>query len=75
MKRAPLARAAYCAAGTVFVAIGIAGVILPLLPATPFFLLAAACYVRGSQRAYDWLLAHRVFGAGIRAGVESAEAR
>ena len=53
-------------AGTVFVGLGIAGAILPLLPATPFFLLASACYVRGSDRLYDWLMNHRMFGAYIR---------
>jgi len=46
--------------------VGLLGVALPLLPTTPFVLLAAACYVRGSRRFYTYLLTHRVFGTVIR---------
>ncbi len=51
-----------------FIAVGLAaaGVFLPLLPTTPFLLLAAACFARGSDRFYDALLSHRVFGPMIR---------
>lgn len=42
--------------------LGLIGIFLPLLPTTPFVLLAAACYARGSRRFYDWLLAQRTFG-------------
>jgi uncharacterized protein len=52
--------------GTIFVGLGVLGVFLPLLPATPFFLLAAACYVRSSQTFYDWLLNNRVIGGYIK---------
>lgn len=52
--------------GFVFVAIGIAGLMLPLLPGTPFFLLAAACFARASTRFYNWLLNHRVVGPTVR---------
>jgi hypothetical protein len=50
------------------VAIGLAvvGVILPVMPATVFLLLAAACYARGSQKFYDWLLHHKWFGPPIK---------
>jgi uncharacterized membrane protein YbaN (DUF454 family) len=61
----PLVRAALIAAGTVFLVLGIVGIFLPLLPTTPFVLLAAACYARGSRRFYDWLLANRTFGPMI----------
>jgi hypothetical protein len=60
--RSPWVRAFFLAAGTLFLALGLAGVFLPLLPTTPFVLLAAACYARGSRRFYDWLLANRTFG-------------
>ena len=39
---------------------------VPILPTTPFLLLAAACYVRSSKRFYDRLMNNRVFGAYLR---------
>lgn len=45
--------------------LGIFGLVLPLLPTTPFMLLAAACFAKSSPRLHDWLLAHRVFGPAI----------
>ena len=53
-------------AGSISTAIGIVGIFIPILPTTPFLLLAAACYVRSSQRFYDGLLSNRVFGAYIK---------
>ncbi len=53
-------------AGTVFVGLGIIGIILPVLPTTPFLLLAAACYARSSQKFYYWLMNNRWFGVYIR---------
>lgn len=54
------------AAGTLFLVLGIVGVFLPVLPTTPFLLLAAACYARGSSRFYIWLMNNRLFGTYIR---------
>lgn len=62
----PLVKIFFNVAGTFFVALGIAGIVLPLLPATPFFLLASACYVRGSERLHSWLINHRHLGPYIR---------
>ena len=52
--------------GSLFLGIGILGVFLPLLPTTPFLVLSAACYARGSERFYNWLLNNRWFGNYIR---------
>ena len=54
------------AVGTLFAALGILGIFIPVLPTTPFLLLAAACYARSSQRFYHWLLNNRWFGSYIR---------
>uniref|UniRef100_A0A7V4NFP2 DUF454 domain-containing protein n=1 Tax=Fervidobacterium pennivorans TaxID=93466 RepID=A0A7V4NFP2_FERPE len=52
--------------GTFFVAIGVIGMFVPLLPTTVFLLLAAACYIRSSERFYNWLINHRWLGTYIR---------
>ncbi len=52
--------------GTFFVVLGTIGIFLPLLPTTPFLLLAATCYARGSKRFYKWLLNNRWFGNYIK---------
>lgn len=52
--------------GTLCVGLGILGVLLPVVPTTPFLLLAATCYANSSERFYVWLLTNRFFGQYIR---------
>jgi uncharacterized membrane protein YbaN (DUF454 family) len=59
-------RGLFLALGLVCVALGFAGVVLPVLPTTPFMILAAACFARSSTRLERWLLRHRRFGPTLR---------
>ena len=52
--------------GTLSLALGVIGIFIPLLPTTPFLLLAAACYIRGSKKFYDWLIKNRWLGEYIK---------
>lgn len=54
------------ACGTLSVVLGLIGMFLPILPTTPFLLLAAVCYSRSSQRLHHWLLTNRWCGEYIR---------
>jgi len=65
-----LKRQLLLAAGTLSLATGIVGIVVPILPTTPFLLLAAGCYLRSSPRFYSWLMGNRFFGAYIRNYIE-----
>lgn len=63
----------FCVVKTLFVVLGalslllgLVGIFVPLLPTTPFLLLAAALWVRSSPKLYVWLLSHRRLGPYIR---------
>ena len=62
LSRSPMARRLYWLAGTVFTGLGIAGIVLPLVPGMPFLILATWCYARASVRFYNWLLNNRLVG-------------
>jgi len=65
-----LLRAVLLFAGTLSMAVGVIGIYLPVLPTTPFLLLAAACYVRSSERMYRWLLAQPRLGREMQTILE-----
>ncbi|MBO7260580.1 MAG: YbaN family protein [Bacteroidaceae bacterium] len=51
--------------GSIFLTLGVIGIFLPVLPTTPFLLLTAYCYYRGSEKMYSWLMNHPKFGPHI----------
>jgi uncharacterized protein len=59
-------RVLFAAAGLVLVGLGVLGILLPGLPATPFLLLAAYCFARSFPRLHEWLVTHPWFGPYIR---------
>ena len=66
LHRSRTVRALLWVAGSLSLALGLIGVVLPGLPTTPFILLAAACYAKASPRLHQWLLNHRWFGPMLR---------
>jgi len=64
--QAKLKRILLIAAGTICTAIGIVGIFVPILPTTPFLLLAAACYIRSSPKLYNWLTNNKCFGIYVK---------
>ena len=66
MPKRSMSRTLLAGLGCISTALGIVGIFVPLLPTTPFLLLAAACFIRSSDRLYQWLISNRWLGAYIR---------
>lgn len=60
------ARLLYLGAGHLCLALGVLGIVLPVVPAAVILVAAAACYAKGSQKFYDWLLANKWLGPPIK---------
>lgn len=58
----PVIRWLLLISGTILVGVGIIGMFLPVLPTTVFFILAAWCYARSSEKFYNWLHSNKIFG-------------
>ncbi|MCP4218664.1 MAG: DUF454 domain-containing protein [bacterium] len=52
--------------GSIFTGLGFIGIVVPILPTTPFLLLAAACFARSSDSFYRWLVNHKWLGPYLR---------
>ena len=63
-------KVAYVVLGLVCLVLGAIGVVVPLLPTTPFLLLSAWAFARGSKRLERWLLEHPRLGPPVRAWTE-----
>jgi len=66
----PLVRLILVSIGTAALVLGIIGIYVPGLPTTPFLLLAAACYMRSSERLYRWITAHPTIGPHVNLYLE-----
>jgi uncharacterized membrane protein YbaN (DUF454 family) len=60
-----MTRLAWLILGYVSLGLGIIGIPLPILPTTPFLILAAIAFSNGSQRMHDWLVTHQRLGPPI----------
>lgn len=56
----------FATCGWFFLVIGIIGIVVPLLPTTPFLILASLCFARSSEKFHIWLVTHKTFGPPIR---------
>ena len=62
----PVAKILWIILGSFFVVVGAIGAVVPGLPTTLFLILAAACYIRSSQKLYDWLITNKTFGPYLK---------
>ena len=62
----PLVRFLWVGLGCLFVGLGAIGAVVPGMPTTVFLVLAAACFIRSSQKLYDWLISNKTFGPYLK---------
>ena len=65
-KRWKVTKVLWLTAGIVCVGLGTVGMVLPVLPTTPFLLAAAGCFCKSSSRMYNWLMSNKWFGEYIK---------
>ena len=69
----------WISAGLIALAVGVAGIVLPLVPTVPLVLLASFCFAKSSTRLHGWLISHKIFGPMIldwnRSGAVSRKAK
>jgi uncharacterized membrane protein YbaN (DUF454 family) len=66
LRHTPTVRWLFLLTGWIALVLGLIGIPLPVLPTTPFLLLAAACFLRSSPRFHQWLVNHRLLGNYLR---------
>jgi uncharacterized membrane protein YbaN (DUF454 family) len=71
----PVSKVLFVAVGFLFLALGIVGIALPVLPTTPFLLAASFCFLKGSKRLHRWLMTNKHFGPRIKRITESGLTR
>jgi uncharacterized membrane protein YbaN (DUF454 family) len=59
-------QAIFFIAGSITLALGAIGIVLPILPTTPFLLISLACYLRSSEKMTHWMLTNKYFGKYIK---------
>lgn len=57
--------------GLIFVALGLIGIFVPGLPTTIFMILAAYCFIRSSERLYNWVVENKIFGYRVKHFMET----
>ena len=64
--KSKVVRALFFIAGSITLALGAIGIVLPVLPTTPFLLVSLACYLRSSEKMTHWMLTNKYFGKYIK---------
>ena len=62
MEKYQIRKIVYIVLGSISLGVGLFGVVIPVLPTTPFLLLTAFFYMRSSDRLYQWLIHHKLWG-------------